>query len=69
MPAKLERCVSDVKGDGKSSDSAWGICTDSLKKEAVSIPNDLSDIEKPTQENILKQILETKLNGCGCNKR
>jgi len=29
MPQKLDRCVSDVKSQGKSSDSAWGICVDS----------------------------------------
>lgn len=29
MPEKLERCVSDVKAQGKSDDSAWGICVDS----------------------------------------
>jgi len=35
MPEKLDRCVNDVKGDGKSSDSAWAICTDSLKGEVA----------------------------------
>lgn len=44
MPEKLEKCVSDVKGEGKSDDSSWAICTDSIK-----------------EENILKQIFETKL--------
>ena len=29
MPEKLERCVRDVKAQGKSEDSAWGICVDS----------------------------------------
>ena len=29
MPEKLDRCVSDVKAQGKSDDSAWGICVDS----------------------------------------
>lgn len=31
MPEKLERCVSDVKGQ-KGVDSAWAICTDALKE-------------------------------------
>lgn len=35
MPEKLDRCVGDVKGQGKSSDSAWAICTDSIKKEVA----------------------------------
>ena len=35
MPEKLDRCVSDVKGQGKSSDSAWAICTDSLNEEVA----------------------------------
>ena len=35
MPEKLDRCVNDVKGQGKSSDSAWAICTDSLKGEVA----------------------------------
>lgn len=29
MPEKLEKCVADVKAQGKSEDSAWGICVDS----------------------------------------
>ena len=36
MPEKLDRCVSDVKGQGKSEDSAWAICTDSLKQEVAN---------------------------------
>ena len=35
MPEKLDRCVSDVKGQGKSEDSAWAICTDSIKEEVA----------------------------------
>ena len=32
MPAKLDRCVSDVKAEGKSEDSAWAICNSSVKE-------------------------------------
>lgn len=32
MPDKLDRCVSDVKGQGKSEDSAWAICKSSTKE-------------------------------------
>ena len=39
MPEELERCVNDVKSQGKSKDSAWAICVDSTgekpHKEAV----------------------------------
>ena len=34
MPEKLDRCVNDVKGE-HGEDSAWAICTDSLKKEVA----------------------------------
>ena len=43
LPEKLERCVSDVKAQGKSDDSAWGICVDSTG-------------EKPHQEAIQEKI-------------
>jgi len=29
VPEKLERCVRDVKAQGRSDDSAWAICVDS----------------------------------------
>jgi len=35
MPEKLDRCVNKVKGE-KGEDSAWAICTDSLKEEVVN---------------------------------
>ena len=35
MPEKLDRCVNDVKGE-HGEDSAWAICTDSLKEEVVN---------------------------------
>ena len=40
MPAKLERCVKDLIGQGKSKDSAYAICTDAMKKSEVIIDND-----------------------------
>ena len=43
MPEKLEKCVSDVKGQGKSNDSAWGICVDSTG-------------EKPHQEALQEKV-------------
>lgn len=51
MPEKLDRCVKDLKGEGKSSDSAWAICTASI------------------EESMMKQVIETKLKGCGCQKK
>ena len=35
MPANLDRCVDDVKKQGKSNDSAWAICKSSTQ-EAVN---------------------------------
>jgi len=73
MSAKLDRCVADVKAKGEDV-NPWAVCNASINEdhqEAVSIPNDLSAMEKPTKENILKTILETKFNekvGCGCQK-
>lgn len=32
MPDKLHRCVDKVKEQGKSEDSAWAICTESVMK-------------------------------------
>ena len=33
MPEKLERCVKDVMSKGKTKQSAYAICTASLKLE------------------------------------
>ncbi len=110
MPAKLDRCVNDVKGE-KGEDSAWAICTDAMKKEVaeaigmptseshnpldipfgrevpetVSIPSGASAIKigevkvdnshsgkkalDHMSENVLKQILETKLGECPCKNK
>ena len=50
MPEKLERCVADVKADGKSADSAWAICNASLKEleEDPDLPklDEVDGIEK-----------------------
>jgi hypothetical protein len=45
LPEKLERCVSDVKAQGKSDDSAWGICVDSTgeKPHKESHDNDFAN--------------------------
>ncbi len=111
MPAKLDRCVNDVKGE-KGEDSAWAICTDSLKEEVVnalaiagvneshnpldipfgrevpetvSIPSGASSIKvgnvkvdnshsgrkklNEMSDNVLKQILETKMTECPCKNK
>ena len=36
MPEKLHDCVRDVKGQGKSEDSAWAICNDSIREEVAT---------------------------------
>lgn len=119
MPEKLDRCVSDVKGQGKSSDSAWAICNSSIGEEVanatgitsptveshnpldivfgrevpetVSIPSGASTISiggkkkigevivdntkdgkhkmERMSNNVIKQILETKLSECPCKNK
>ena len=120
MPAKLDRCVNDVKGE-KGEDSAWAICTDSIKKEVsnatgitsptsvaeshnpldivfgkevpetVSVPSGASAVSiggkkkigevnvnnthdgkrklEAVSNNVIKQILETKLGACPCKNK
>ena len=37
MPEKLDRCVADVKAEGKSEDSAYAICNASMKESESRI--------------------------------
>ena len=72
MPEKLEKCVADVKAQGKSDDSAWGICVDStgekphkeVKEEHNhKVPSKL-DIEFDHQRKteIAEAIFQEKIN-------
>ena len=47
MPEKLDRCVSDVKSQGKSKDSAYGICVDSTGEK----PHQETKIQEKVNEN------------------
>ena len=62
MPEKLERCVSDLKSQGKSDDSAWAILVDStgLKPHSESI-----------EETVMRQVLDASMErrNCGCQKK
>ena len=53
IPAILDKCVKDLKKQGKSEKSAWAICTATLKK-AGKLDEDflasLSEVEEGTQE-------------------
>ncbi len=53
IPAILDKCVKDLKKQGKSEKSAWAICTATLKK-AGKLDEDflasLSDVEEGTSE-------------------
>ena len=60
MPEDLVRCVSDLKSQGKSEDSAWAICVDSTGEK----PH-----KETAEDSMMKQVLETKLKGCGCQKK
>jgi len=64
LPEKLDRCVGDVKGQGKSSDSAWAICTDSMKKEvaeAIGMAESHSPLDIPWG----REVGETHSIGAG----
>lgn len=32
MPKKIHDCATKLQGEGKSDDSAWAICTDSIEE-------------------------------------
>jgi len=57
MPAKLDRCVVDVKAKG-GVDNPWAVCNASIGDETV-------------EESMLREIIETKLErgSCGCQKK
>jgi len=55
MPAKLDRCVADVEKQG-GIDNPWAICNASLDGKEI-------------EEAIMKEVIETKLKGCGCQKK
>lgn len=116
MPAKLDRCVKDVKAKG-GADNPWAVCNASIDEvsdatgiilptteshnpldivfgrevpETVSVPSGASAISiggkrkideihventkngkhkmEAMSNNVLKQILETKLDECPCKK-
>ena len=53
IPAILDKCVKDLKKQGKSEKSAWAICTASLKKAGKLDEEFLaswSEVEEGTQE-------------------
>ena len=56
MPEKLERCVSDLKGEGKSDDSAWGICVDSTGQKPHQ------NTKQATKVKINESIIQEKIN-------
>ena len=76
MPEKLERCVADIKAQGHSEDSAWGICVDSTgekpHKEEIkenhnhyNVPSKLDihfDHEQKTKAEIVESIFQEKIN-------
>jgi len=59
MPAKLDRCVADVKKQG-GVDNPWAICNASINEE-----------DKTIQETINSQIIESRLErgDCRCQKK
>lgn len=56
MPAKLDRCVADVKAKGKA-DNPWAVCNASIGKETKEDHNSMdipfgNKIGKKTQEKV-----------------
>lgn len=35
MPEKVHDCATKLQGEGKSEDSAWAICTDSIEETVM----------------------------------
>ncbi len=60
MPEKLERCVSDLKAQGKPEDSAWPICIDSTGEK----PH-----KESIEETVMREVLDASMNrSCKCQK-
>ncbi len=65
MPEKLERCVSDLKSQGKSDDSAWPICIDSTGEKPHS-----ESVEETIEETVMREVLDASMErNCGCQKK
>lgn len=63
MPEKLEKCVADVKAQGKSDDSAWGICVDSTgEKPHKEVKEDHTHHNVPSKLDISFDDRERKTN-------
>lgn len=61
MPEKLERCVADLKAQGKSDDSAWPICIDSTGEKPHS---------ESIEETVMREVLNASMErNCGCQKK
>ena len=61
MPEKLERCVADLKAQGKPEDSAWPICIDSTGEKPHS--------EESIEETVMREVLNASMNrSCKCQK-
>jgi len=60
VPKKLEKCVADVQAQGKSEDSAWGICVDSTGEK----PHKEEKIKdnSSTKAEIVEAIFQEKIN-------
>ncbi len=59
MPEKLEKCVADVKAQGKSEDSAWGICVDSTGEKPHK---EVKENNNSIKADIVEAIFQEKIN-------
>jgi len=60
VPEKLEKCVADVKAQGKSDDSAWGICVDSTGEKPHKEVKEKS--YNSIKAEIVESIFQEKIN-------
>ncbi len=70
MPEKLDRCVSDLKSQGKSDDSSWAICkssTGEAKKtqEKVNANRQVPFFNPPLKKGKIEPKINKNTKGIG----
>ncbi len=72
MPEKLDRCVSKVKAEGKSEDSAYAICNSTIKEQVAnamgSMIKGLEEHDNPMDIPFGYELHETVCKPCTQDK-
>jgi len=72
LPAKLDRCVADLKDQGKDDDSSWAICTASTKEniiqEKVNANRMVPFFNPDITENKVEPVNQKSVKGIGGDK-